>query len=115
MKNRDWIITNGIGQMPVCDVCAQPIQEGHVDCTCDKNHPEPCFRPTYKGLEAKLENARRISGDNADLAMRCRGVLQALLDRRNHILRSGNDTSLLTHLSPRDIEEIETALDWRHD
>ena len=111
MKNRDWIITNGIGQMPVCDVCAQPIQEGHVDCTCDKNHPEPCFRPTYKGLEAKLENARRISGDNADLAMRCRNVLQALLDRNAGL--EGIDDMLLTNLSPRDIEEIETALDWR--
>ena len=104
---REWIITNGIGQMPVCDVCAQPIQEGHVDCTCDKNHPENCFRPTYEGLEAKLENARRISGDNADLAMRYRNLLQALLDRSN----SGGDIRLLTILSLRDVAEIETALE----
>jgi len=104
---REWIITNGIGQMLVCDVCAQPIQEGHVDCTCDKNHPENCTRPTYEGLEAKLENARRISGDNADLAMRCRNVLQALLDRND------DDSLALTVLSPADVTEIKAALDWR--
>ena len=104
---REWIITNGITQIPLCDVCAQPYQEGHVDCTCDKNHPENCFRPTYKGLEAKLENARRISGDNADLALRYRNLLQALLDRSN----SGGDIRLLTILSLRDVAEIETALE----
>ena len=107
MKNGNWIITNGIGEMRVCTVCAQPYQEGHVDCTCDKNHPENCFRPTYKGLEAKLENARRISGDNADLAIRCRGELQALLDRHD------DDSLALTVLSPADVTEIKAALDWR--
>jgi len=104
-----WVITNGIGQLPVCTVCAQPIQEGHVDCTCDKNHAENCFRPTYEGLEAKLENARRISGDNADLAIRCRNVLQALLDRHN----GGGDPLAITILSPADVTEIKAALDWR--
>jgi len=104
-----WVMTNGIGQMPVCTVCAQPIQEGHVDCTCDKNHPENCLRPTYEGLEAKLENARRISGDNADLAIRCRNVLQALLDRHN----GGGDPLAITILSPADVTEIKAALDWR--
>jgi len=104
---RDWIITNGIGQMPICDVCRQPVYEGHVDCTCDKNHPENCFRPTYEGLEAKLENARRISGDNADLAMRYHNLLQALLDRHD------DDSLALTVLSPADVTEIKAALDWR--
>ena len=104
---RDWIITNGIGQMPICDVCRQPVYEGHVDCTCDKNHSERCSRPTYSELEAKLENARRISGDNADLALRYRNLLQALLDRSN----SGGDIRLLTILSLRDVAEIETALE----
>ena len=108
---REWIITNGIGQMPVCDVCAQPIQEGHVDCTCDKNHPENCTRPTYEGLEAKLENARRISGDNADLAMRYHNLLQALLDRSNNVLRRTSAGALSTILSLRDVAEIETALE----
>jgi hypothetical protein len=42
--------------------------------------------------------------------MRCRNVLQALLDRSNN---GGNDISQLTILSLRDIAEIETALDWR--
>ena len=104
-----WVMTNGIGQLPVCDVCAQPIYEGHIDCTCDKNHPENCFRPTYKGLEAKLENARRISGDIADLAIRCSDVLQALLDRHD----GGGDPLAITILSPADVTEIKAALDWR--
>jgi len=108
---REWIITNGIGQMLVCDVCAQPIQEGHVDCTCDKNHPENCTRPTYEGLEAKLENARRVSDDNDDLVLRYHNLLQALLDRSNNVLRGGNDIRLLTILSLRDVAEIETALE----
>lgn len=48
-----WVLTNGIGRIPVCDVCAQPIYEGHIDCTCDKNHPEICQRPTYDQLKAQ--------------------------------------------------------------
>ena len=48
-----WVITNGIGQLPVCRVCAQPMQDGHVDCTCPKNHPENCDRPTYDQLKAQ--------------------------------------------------------------
>ena len=35
-----WILTNGIVEMTVCTVCGQPYQEGHIDCTCDKNHPK---------------------------------------------------------------------------
>jgi len=58
---REWTLTNGIGQIPVCDVCAQPIYEGHVDCTCDKNHPENCTRPTYAQLQ---EHLRKITVDN---------------------------------------------------
>ena len=108
MRTGNWTLTNGTHEIELCRVCRQPRYEGHVDCTCDKNHPENCFRPTYSELEAKLENARRISGDNADLAIRCRNELQALLDR-NEVRR------FFTHLSPRDIAEIETALDWRHD
>ena len=72
----------------------------------NKNHPEECDRPTYEECYRKVLQLDQ-------LAVRYRNVLQALLDRRNHILRSGNDTSLLTHLSPRDIEEIETALEAR--
>ena len=48
-----WVLTNGIGRIPVCDVCAQPIYEGHIDCTCDKNHPAICQRPTYNQLKAQ--------------------------------------------------------------
>ena len=106
---REWTLTNGTHEIELCRVCAQPRYEGHVDCSCDKNHSGRCFRPTYSELEAKLENARRISGDNADLALRYRNLLQALLDRSN----SGGDIRLLTILSQRDIEEIETALEAR--
>ena len=108
---REWIITNGITQIPLCDVCAQPYQEGHVDCTCDKNHSERCSRPTYSELEAKLENAQRVSGDNADLVLRYHNLLQALLDRSNNVLRSGGDIRQPTILSLRDVAEIETALE----
>ena len=103
-----WVMTNGIAPpIPLCETCRQPVYEGHVDCTCDKNHPENCFRPTYSELEAKLENARRISGDNADLAIRCRNELQAWLDRND------DDSLALTVLSPADVTEIKAALDWR--
>jgi hypothetical protein len=104
---REWTLTNGTHEIELCRVCRQPRYEGHVDCSCDKNHSERCFRPTYSELEAKLENARRISGDNADLALRYRNLLQALLDRSN----SGGDIRLLTILSLRDVAEIETALE----
>ena len=118
-----WVMTNGIGQLPVCDVCAQPIYEGHIDCTCDKNHPSNCERETYAELlmagasdshdpftpAERIANSRRISGDNADLAIRCRNVLQALLDRHN----GGGDPLAITILSPADVTEIKAALDWR--
>ena len=45
-----WVITNGTTRLPLCDVCAQPIYEGHIGCTCDKNHPEICNLPTYAEL-----------------------------------------------------------------
>ena len=48
-----WVLTNGIGRLPLCEVCRQPVYEGHVDCTCDKNHPEVCDRPTYDELKAR--------------------------------------------------------------
>ena len=92
-----WTMTNEIITMTVCTVSGQPYQEGHIDCTCDQNHPERCTRPTYSELEAKLENSRRIAGDNADLAMRYRNALQALLKRNN--------------LSQQAVAEIETALE----
>jgi hypothetical protein len=78
-----------------CDVCAQFIYEGHIDCTCDKNHPDPCDRPTYDQLG---EHLRRIAGDNMDFAMRYRKVLQGLLDKGT--------------LSPIDAAEIDAALSW---
>jgi hypothetical protein len=120
-----WVMTNGIGQLPVCDVCAQPIYEGHIDCTCDKNHPSNCERETYAELlmagasdshdpftpAERIANSRRISGDNADLAIRCRNVLQALLDRHNG--DGDGDSLAITILSPADVTEIKAALDWR--
>jgi hypothetical protein len=51
--NSKWVMTNGTIQMDVCDVCRQPIYEGHIDCTCDKNHATHCERPTYDKLKAQ--------------------------------------------------------------
>ena len=90
-----WVLTNGIGQLPVCGVCVQPQPEGHVNCTCDKNHPTNCTRPTYDQLDM--------------LRVTYRNLLQALLDRHN------SDSLALTILSPADVTEIEAALDWRGD
>ena len=118
-----WVLTNGITQMPLCKVCRQPIYEGHIDCTCDKNHPSNCERETYAELlragasdshdpftpAERIANSRRISGDNADLAIRCMDVLQALLDRND----GGGDPLAITILSPADVTEIKAALDWR--
>mgnify|MGYP006399590605 FL=1 len=102
-----WVITNGITQMRLCEMCAQPILEGHVGCSCDKSHnPANCDRPTYDQLGERLRN---IAGDNADLAVRCRKMLQTLLDRNE-----GKGASMMiTSLSPTDVAEIKEALDWR--
>ena len=104
-----WVITNGIGQLPVCDVCAQPIYEGHIDCTCDISHnPENCDRLTYDQLG---EHLRRIAGDNMDFAMRYRNLLQTLLDRHN----GDGDPLAITILSATDVAEIKAVLDWLGD
>ena len=86
-----WVITNGITQMPLCEMCAQPIQEGHVDCTCDKNHPENCDRPTYDQLGERL---RRIAGDNADIAVKAMSQLteaQEMLEVLLEAMVNGTD------------------------
>ena len=57
----------------------------------------------------RIANSRRISGDNADLAIRCRKMLQTLLDRHN----GGGDPLAITILSTTDVAEINEALDWR--
>ena len=103
--NSKWVMTNGTIQMDVCTVCAQPYREGHRNCGCPTNHPDPCDRPTYDQLG---EHLRRIAGDNMDFAMRYRNLLQTLLDRHN-----GKGTSMMiTALSPTDVAEIEAALAW---
>ena len=58
---REWTLTNGTHEIELCRVCRQPRYEGHVDCTCDKNHPENCTRPTYAQLQ---EHLRKITVDN---------------------------------------------------
>ena len=118
-----WVITNGITQMRLCEVCRQPIYEGHIDCTCVNNHPENCDRPTYAELlrvgqhddfdpftpAERFEHQRKVAGDNMDFAVRYRKVLQALLDRHN----ADGDSLAPTVLSPTDVAEIETALQHR--
>ena len=126
-----WVITNGIGQLPVCRVCAQPIQEGHVDCSCPKSHSdEACDRPTYAELlrvgqhddfdpftpAERFAHQRRIADKNADFAWRYRDLLQKLLDRHNSDGDSLPKTAFaLTILSPTDVAEIKAALDWLGD
>ena len=106
-----WVMTNGIGQLPVCDVCAQPIYEGHIDCTCDKNHPENCERETYAELlragasdshdpftpAERIANSRRISGDNADIAVKAMSQLaeaQEMLEVLLEAMVNGTDVSI---------------------
>jgi len=67
-----WVVTNGITQMRLCEVCRQPIYEGHIDCTCINNHPANCDRLTYDQLGERL---RRIAGDNADIAVKAMSQL----------------------------------------
>ena len=121
---KQWWATNGIAPpIPLCETCRQFVYEGHVDCTCDKNHPENCDRPTYDELlrvgqhddfdpftpAERFEHQRKVAGDNMDFAMRYRKVLQALLDRHN----ADGDSLAPTVLSPTDVAEIKAALDWR--
>ncbi len=53
----DWVITNGEITMTVCRTCSQPYREGHINCDCDQNHPDPCTRLTYDAL-LEISNAR---------------------------------------------------------
>ena len=69
---KQWWVSNGIGKIPLCRVCAQPMPDGHVDCTCPKNHPENCDRLTYDQLG---EHLRRVAGDNADIAVKAMSQL----------------------------------------
>ena len=86
-----WVITNGITQMPLCEMCAQPIQEGHVGCDCPKSHPENCDRPTYDQLGERLRN---IAGDNADIAVKAMSQLteaQEMLEVLLEAMVNGTD------------------------
>ena len=51
-----WRLTNGQIEMRLCDVCLQPYHEGHVNCSCPQNHPEPCNRPTYPTLTQQRDS-----------------------------------------------------------
>ena len=90
-----WVITNGITQMPLCEMCAQPIQEGHVGCSCDKSHnPANCDRPTYDQLGERLRN---IAGDNADIAVKAMGQLteaQEMLEVLLEAMANGTDATI---------------------
>jgi hypothetical protein len=105
---KQWWVSNGIGKIPLCRVCAQPMPDGHVDCTCDKNHPENCDRPTYAELlkvgesdshdpftpAERIANSRRISGDNADIAVKAMSQLaeaQEMLEVLLEAMVNGTD------------------------
>jgi len=53
-----------------------------------------------------LAEARRVAGDNADIALKYRSMIRTLLDRHN----GRADTMMLTILSPVDVEEIREVL-----
>ena len=106
-----WVMTNGIGQLPVCTVCAQPIQEGHVDCTCDKNHPSNCERETYAELlrvgasdshdpftpAERFAHQRRIAGDNMNIAIKAMSQLteaQEMLEVLLEAMANGTDATI---------------------
>lgn len=55
-----WYFTNGVVEIPMCGVCGQAIQSGHSNCTCDKNHPDPCDRPTYDELVMFVETLLEV-------------------------------------------------------
>ena len=82
---KQWWVSNGIGKIPLCRVCAQPMQDGHVDCSCDKNHPENCDRPTYDQLGERL---RRIAGDNADIAVKAMSQLTEAQEMQEVLLEA---------------------------
>tara|TARA_R110000751_G_scaffold201489_3_gene306220 strand:- start:38 stop:331 length:294 start_codon:yes stop_codon:yes gene_type:complete len=50
ITKKPWRLTNGDFEIELCETCQQPIYSGHVDCTCDQNHPDNCKRPTYDAL-----------------------------------------------------------------
>ena len=92
---------------PICLSC-----KGSIETTpspiikLNPNLPTEKTQASHSELEAMLENSRRIAGDNADLAMRYRNVLETLLNRSRE--DSGN-----TILAQQDVIEIETALETR--
>ena len=92
---------------PICLSC-----KGSIETTpspiikLNPNLPTEKTQASHSELEAMLENSRRVAGDNADLAMRYRNVLETLLNRSRE--DSGN-----TILSQQDVIEIETALETR--
>jgi hypothetical protein len=122
---KEWRFTNGDFDIPMCKTCKQPIYSGHSDCTCDKNHPENCDRPTYEELlrvgqhddfdpftpAERFEHQRKVAGDNMEFALKYRTVLQNLLERND----AEGDEFLITILSAVDVEEITEALEFRTD
>ena len=61
MSKKSWVMTNGTFELPICDDCNQPIHSGHHGCTCNKNHPDPCNRPTYEMMRYALEGIRELA------------------------------------------------------
>ena len=64
---KPWTMTNGTITLPLCDSCQQPVSEGHINCGCERNHPENCTRPPYNELWKKLREldaALQDEGDN---------------------------------------------------
>lgn len=89
MKTKDWVMTNGEFELPICGDCAEPIHSGHHGCTCNKNHPDPCNRPTYEMMRFALEQVRTLVRTPLDGMFRTyvKEAISAGLDS-NHYFRA---------------------------
>ena len=106
--SRKWVMTNGTIQMDVCTVCVQPYREGHRNCSCPSNHPDPCERPTYDELlrvgqhddfdpftpAERFEHQRKVAGDNMNIAIKAMSQLteaQEMLEVLLEAMVNGTD------------------------
>ena len=69
-----------IDRIALCTRCKQPRLEGHTNCNCHQDHPDPCFREDYEELAGHLAHVQRIAGDNGDLAMQLAGRLAEIAE-----------------------------------
>ncbi|MDA0232632.1 MAG: hypothetical protein O3C69_04010 [Chloroflexi bacterium] len=79
----NWKLTSNGGVSIALCRCQQPRYEGHTNCACGQNHPEPCHRETYEDLAAHLERVQAIAADSADMIVLLLGKLAAVAEIAN--------------------------------